>query len=40
MAYGPWPDEAVKLIHEQEAVFDEKTRTWYERGYYQNLKQS
>lgn len=40
MAYGSWPDESMKLIHEQEAVFDDKTQTWYERSYYLNLAQS
>ncbi len=37
MACGAWPDECIKLIHEQEAVFDDNTRTWYERGYYRSL---
>ena len=40
MAYGPWPDEPVKLIHEQEAVFDENTRAWYERAYHRNLEKT
>jgi hypothetical protein len=40
MACGPWPDECIKLIHEQEAVFDDNTRTWYERSYYRSLAQS
>jgi hypothetical protein len=37
MACGPWPDECTKLIHENEAVFDDKTGTWYERDYYRSL---
>jgi hypothetical protein len=40
MACGSWPDDCMKLIHEQEAVFDEKTQAWYERTYYQSLAQS
>ena len=36
-ACGPWPDDCAKLIHESEAVYDENTRTWYERQYYRNL---
>jgi hypothetical protein len=40
MACGSWPDDCMKLIHEHEAVFDEKTQAWYERTYYQSLAQS
>lgn len=36
-ACGPWPDDCGRLIHESEAVYDENTRTWYERGYYRYL---
>ncbi|WP_022667367.1 hypothetical protein [Desulfospira joergensenii] len=36
-ACGAWTDDCARLIHESEAVFDENTRTWYERRYYRNL---
>ena len=40
MACGSWTDECIKLIHEQEAVFDDNTRTWYERSFYRSLAES
>jgi hypothetical protein len=38
MACGAWQDGCARLIHEREATFDSKTRTWYERKYYRSLK--
>jgi len=38
MACGSWENGCARLIHEQEAVFDQTTRTWYERGYFRSLK--
>ena len=37
LACGPWPDGCARLIHETEAVFDSKTRTWYERNYFRQM---
>ena len=34
LACGPWKDDCAKFIHADEAVFDAKTETWYERNYY------
>ncbi len=34
MACGPWADSCSRLIHENEAVFDKKTQTYFERQYY------
>jgi len=36
-ACGPWQDGCARFIHEKEAVFDSKTRTWYERNYFRTL---
>lgn len=38
LACGSWEDGCARLIHEQEAVFDKTTRSWYERIYYRSLK--
>lgn len=38
VACGDWQDGCERLIHEQEAVFDPKTNTYYERKYYQSLR--
>lgn len=37
LACGPWPDECARLIHEQDAVLNPKTGTWFERNYYRAL---
>ncbi len=37
LACGAWPDSRAKLIHENEAVFDKKTHTYYERAYYHSI---
>lgn len=37
LACGSWQDDCAKLIHESEAVFDPKTRTWFERNYYRDM---
>ncbi len=34
MACGPWADSCSRLIHENEAVFDKKSQTYFERHYY------
>lgn len=34
MAVGGWPDAYAKLVHDSHAVFDKKTGTYYERGFY------
>lgn len=36
-ACGPW-DGGPKLIHENEAVFDSKTSSYFERRWYQGKK--
>ncbi len=38
VAVGPWPDDCAKLIHEKEAVFDPKTRTYYEKVFFRSMK--
>jgi hypothetical protein len=38
MACGPWPDDCFRLIHENEAIFDKKTQTYFERQHYYNIK--
>ena len=38
MAVGGWADNYANLIHENEAVFDKKTRTYYDRTYYRSKK--
>lgn len=37
MAIGGWTDNCAKLIHESEAVFDPKTKTYYDRVFYQSM---
>ena len=36
LACGKWP--GFKYIHENEAVFDQKTNCHYEQGYYEAMK--
>ena len=38
MACGSWENGCSRLIHEHEAVFDQKTLTYYERTYYHSLQ--
>ena len=38
LACGDWPDDCAKLIHENEAVFDKKTNTYYQRTYYHSIQ--
>lgn len=38
MACGPWPDDCSRLIHENEAIFDKNTHTYFERQHYLNMK--
>lgn len=38
LAVGSWQDGYAKLIHEKEAVFDKKTRTYYEKMFYHSRK--
>ncbi|MCG8567575.1 MAG: hypothetical protein MI747_21080, partial [Desulfobacterales bacterium] len=38
LAVGPWQDGYAKLIHERDAVFDKKTKTYYEKVFYQSVK--
>lgn len=38
MACGPWPGNCAQLIHENEAVFDKKTKTYFERTHYHAIK--
>ena len=38
MACGPWPGNCTRLIHENEAVFDKTTHTYFERRHYHSLK--
>ena len=40
VACGPWENGCAKLIHESCAVYDERTRTWYERQFYRGLEGS
>ena len=37
LAWGAWPDKCTKLIHENDAVFDKKTKTYFERTYYHSI---
>lgn len=37
MACGNWANGCARLIHENEAVFDKKTQTYFERRYYQSI---
>ena len=37
LACGGWADDGAKLIHENEAIFDKKTNTYFERLYYQSI---
>ncbi len=37
LACGAWPDDCAKLIHENEAVFDKQTNSYYERRYYHSI---
>jgi hypothetical protein len=39
MAVGGWQDNYAKLIHKNEAVFDKKTHTYYDRTYFHSMKQ-
>lgn len=34
LACGPWSDGCARLIHERDAVFNPKTGTYFERGYF------
>lgn len=38
LACGGWPGDCARLIHENEAVFDRKTSTYYERTYYHSIQ--
>lgn len=38
MAVGGWSDNYAKLIHEDEAVFDQKTKTYYDRTFFHAMK--
>ena len=37
LACGGWAGGCAKLIHEDEAIFDKKANTYYERLYYQSF---
>ncbi len=37
VACGPWPDGCAKMIHENEAIYDNLTDTYYERSFYNAL---
>ena len=39
LACGGWGDGCAKLIHEKEAVFDKNTNSYFERRYYNALKE-
>lgn len=38
LACGKW--EGEKYIHEDEAIYDKKTNSYYERRYYETIKES
>ncbi|MCG8638133.1 MAG: hypothetical protein MI862_00265 [Desulfobacterales bacterium] len=38
MAVGGWGDSFAKLIHKEDAVFDKRTNTYYERTYFHSMR--
>lgn len=38
IAVGGWNDNCAKLIHKDEAVFDPKTKTYFDRTYFYSIK--
>ncbi|MCM2283781.1 MAG: hypothetical protein NDI81_03315 [Desulfobacula sp.] len=38
LACGGWADGCFKIIHENEAIFDKKTDTFFERIYYSDMR--
>lgn len=37
VAYGDWPYSETSLIHESDAVFDPKTKSFYDREFYRAM---